>query len=121
MQKPKEAAAESESKSARTFRRIGVTRIIESKLFESFAKSCELITIDWIEAAKDHGSRLVIAVKRRRGLRQIGDGLTGARFANIFDPGNEVTHLARTEGSVKQLNKRGIRQLKAVYRPVISA
>jgi hypothetical protein len=97
VQKPEEAAAEPESKSARTFRRIGVTRIIESKLFESFAKSCELITIDWIEAAKDHGSRLVIAVKRRRGLRQIGDGLTGTRFANIFDPGNEVTHLARTE------------------------
>jgi RNA polymerase sigma factor (sigma-70 family) len=32
-----------------------------------------------------------------------------------------ATHLDRTEGSVKQLNKRGIRQLKAIYRPVISA
>jgi len=32
-----------------------------------------------------------------------------------------ATKLARTEGSVKQLNKRGIRQLKAVYRPVVSA
>ena len=30
-------------------------------------------------------------------------------------------HLQRTEGSVKQLNNRGIRQLKTTYRPVSSA
>ena len=97
VQKTEETATKSKSKSARTFGRIGVTRIIESELFERFAKSCELIAIDWIEAAKDHGSRLVIAVKRRGGLRQVGDGLTGTGFADVFDPGNEVTDLARTE------------------------
>lgn len=32
-----------------------------------------------------------------------------------------ATHLDRTEGSVKQLNKRGIRQLKMIYHPVNSA
>jgi RNA polymerase sigma-70 factor (ECF subfamily) len=45
-------------------------------------------------------------------LLRYGDELTFAEIA---------TKLARTEGSVKQLNKRGIRQLKGVYRPVISA
>ncbi|MFM2310065.1 MAG: hypothetical protein RLY87_2187 [Chloroflexota bacterium] len=32
-----------------------------------------------------------------------------------------ATHLERSEGSVKQLSKRGIRQLKTLYQPVISA
>ncbi len=32
-----------------------------------------------------------------------------------------ATQLERSEGSVKQLNKRGIRQLKTIYRPVVSA
>ena len=94
--------------SYRSQRRRPVTSIeeceIEATHTPTYEADDEAAFIDMLQHLTDE-QRAVLMLRYR-------DELTFAEIA---------TRLARTEGSVKQLNKRGIRQLKAVYRPVISA
>lgn len=77
---------------------------IEATQSPAHAADDEAAFIDMLQHLTDE-QRAVLMLRYR-------DELTFAEIA---------TKLARTEGSVKQLNKRGIRQLKDVYRPVVSA
>jgi len=103
--------------------RIAHDRVIDSYRAQNRRPSCSLdesqidvqiVTAADIEHDASFADMLLHLTEEQRQVLVLRyrDELTFAQIA---------CHLERSEGAVKQLNKRGIRQLKTIYQPVISA
>ena len=72
--------------------------VVELELLEGVAQVGQLVAVDRVEPAEDHGLGVAVAGQRVGGaVLGRGHRLTGAGLAHVLDPGDEVAHLARAE------------------------
>ena len=99
VQQAQEAAAEPEAERARRLGLVGEAGVVEPELLQRLPELGQLVAVDRVEPGEDHGLGLPVAGQRPgRGAAVLGDGLARAGLAHVFDPGDEVADLARTEG-----------------------
>ena len=88
MEQPQEAATEAKPEGSGRFGLIGEARVVQPQFLEGLPQVVELVAVNGIEATEHHGLRLAVAIEDiSRAVATGGNGLTGASFGNVFDPG----------------------------------
>ncbi len=77
---------------------VGDRGVVQLQFVEGVAQVREIVAVDRVDAAKNHGLGIEIPLKRRvRRMRGLGDGLSRARAPDVANARNDETHFARTE------------------------
>jgi hypothetical protein len=98
VQQAEKTAPETEPERRRRLRLEGDGPVGELELLEGISQLRQLVAVDRVEAAEDHGFRVAVTLEgRNRRLGGIGHGLADAGLGHGFDAGDEVADLARPE------------------------
>src|ERR1019366_3049346 len=97
VQEAQETTAKAETQ---RFRRLGFEgdrRVIQFQLVERIAQVRQVVTVDRVDTAKDHGLGAEVAAQGHGRSGRLGDRLARTSAADVLDAGDDVADLAGSE------------------------